>query len=205
MLTLDHVDFSYGDTPILKDVTHTFLEGGITAITGASGIGKTTLLYLLAGLKQPTKGTCVNDHARISAIFQEPRIFPWMTALDNIKAVCRDDARARSYLQILFPDDASVAEKYPAELSGGMKQRISIARALAYNPDLLLLDEPFRGLDATAKEIALQTILREMRGKTCILITHDHEDLVYADEHLYMDGTPDFTLRSVKLGSVSAE
>ena len=205
MLTLDHVCFSYGDTPIFKDLTHSFCEGGVTVLTGASGIVKTTLLYLLSGLKRPTSGVLTNDHTRISAVFQEPRLFGWMTALDNVLTVCRDEVRARAYLEALFPDDTSVAGKYPAELSGGMKQRISIARALAYEPDLLLLDEPFRGLDSETKAIVANTIFEAMKGKTCILITHDEADLAFADEHLFLEGAPTCGMRSVKLGSPSYE
>ena len=205
MLTLEHVDFSYGNTPIFKDLSHTFREGGVTVMTGASGIGKTTLLYLLSGLKKPSGGTIKNDCTRISAIFQEPRLFPWMTALDNVLTVCGDAARASNYLQTLFPDDATVANKYPSELSGGMKQRISIARALAYDPDLLLLDEPFKGLDPQTKQFTAQTIFEAMKGKTCILITHDEADLAFADEHLHLEGAPSYQLRSVKLGNPLAE
>lgn len=205
MLMLEHVDFSYGNAPVLKDVTHTFYEGGTTVITGASGSGKTTLLHLLCGLKKPTGGTVKNDYTRTSVIFQEPRLFPWMSALDNVITVCGDEARARFYLQALFPDDSTVTNKHPAELSGGMKQRVSIARALAYDPDLLLLDEPFRGLDAETKKITANVIFTAMRGKTCILITHDENDLALGDEHLHLDGSPCHCLRSVKLGSDTVE
>ena len=86
-----------------------------------------------------------------------------------------------------------------------MKQRISIARALAYAPDLLLLDEPFRGLDAETKKITADVIFKAMKGKTCILITHDSEDLAFADEHLHLEGAPSFCLRSVELGNFSIE
>ena len=205
MLILDRVSFGYGEVPILRDVTHIFGEGKTTVITGASGIGKTTLLYLLSGLKKPLNGTVKNDHERISAVFQEPRLFPWMTVLDNVLTVCRDQARARFYLQVLFPEDNTVAKKYPAELSGGMKQRVSIARALAYAPDLLLLDEPFKGLDAQTKAITAQIIFEAIKNKTCILITHDKEDLAFADEHLHFEGAPTYRLQSVKLGKPLAE
>lgn len=205
MLTLDRVDFQYGNAPILQSVTHSFLDGGVTVITGASGIGKTTLLYLLAGLKKPSTGKLTNDSSSMAVVFQEPRLFPWMTALDNVSVVCRDPSLARSYLSRLFPEDPSVFDKYPSELSGGMKQRIAIARALASSPDLLLLDEPFKGLDPQTKERTAAIILDTMQNKTCILITHDEEDLSFADEHLRLEGFPDFQLRSVKLGNTTTE
>lgn len=202
MLMLDHVDFSYGNAPLLTDVSHVFLEGKTTAITGASGSGKTTLLYLLSGLKKPTNGTIKNDHSKIAAVFQESRLFPWMTALDNILCVCRDEELSRYYLERLFPDDATVSSKYPSELSGGMKQRVSIARALAYSPDLLLLDEPFKGLDTQTKAITAKILFEAMTDKTCILITHDESDLSFAQEHLHLEGCG---LHSVKLGKSDTE
>lgn len=204
MLTLDRVDFRYGDKTVLKAVSHAFLHGGITGITGPSGIGKTTLLYLLAGLKKPLSGTVINAYTRTAAVFQEPRLFPWMTALENVTTVCRDEALARSYLAALFPDD-EVADQYPAALSGGMKQRVAIARALAYAPDLLLLDEPFRGLDSHTKQATVAVLRKAMAGKTCILITHDSEDLAFCNEQLCLDGAPSYGLRSVKLGNSPTE
>ena len=201
MLKLDHVSFQYADTSILKNISHTFTDGAVTAVTGASGSGKTTLLHLLAGLQRPTMGSIQNTYAKTAVAFQEPRLFPWMTALENITVVCKDKEIARSYLNVLF-SESDVERKYPDELSGGMKQRISLARALAFEPDLLLLDEPFRGLDTETKRKTATFLFEKMREKTCILITHDEEDLPYCDEHLHLWGAPDFTLSSEKLGKV---
>ncbi len=204
MLMLENVHFSYEAETILKNATNRFADGRITAVTGPSGGGKTTLLYLLAGLKKPTKGTVVNDHKRTAVVFQEPRLFPWMTALENVKAICANDTQARAMLAELFDDD-DVADKYPSELSGGMKQRIAIARALVYDPDLLLLDEPFRGLDEETKERTANVVWKHMANKTCILITHDGDDLAFCHEHVTLDGSPTYQLRAVKLGKSSIE
>ena len=113
-----------------------------------------------------------------------------MTALENITVVGADEATAMRYLHALFEDAEEVAKKYPSELSGGMKQRISVARALAYAPDLLLLDEPFRGLDTETKTLVQRLIFNEMQGKTLLLVTHDEADLSLCDKIVRLQGTP---------------
>jgi ABC-type nitrate/sulfonate/bicarbonate transport system ATPase subunit len=189
MLKIENITLKYEDKTVIDGLSYNFAEGVVTAITGASGSGKTTLLYLLSGLKKAQKGTVYNDHKRIAAVFQEHRLFPWLSAIDNITVTGADISRAKELLNILFPDE-TVDEKYPDELSGGMKQRIAIARALAYDPDILLLDEPFKGLDKETKTIVTNTVFDVIKGKTCILITHDEDDLVYCQEHLRISENP---------------
>ena len=108
---------------------------------------------------------------------------------------------AEHYLHALFEDADEVAKKYPHELSGGMKQRISVARALAYAPDLLLLDEPFRGLDAETKTVVQRLIFNEMQGKTMLLVTHDDDDLSFCEEIVRMQGSPVSEILLEKSGS----
>lgn len=204
MLKLEHLTLRYGKQTVLDDITFEFCTG-ITGIVGASGIGKSTLLHAIAGLKAADDGKILSSHERISYIFQEPRLFPWMTALENITTVGVDKDTALRYLRILFDDADEVASKYPHELSGGMKQRISIARALSYAPDLLLLDEPFRGLDAETKEKVSALILEETKGKTLLFVTHDEADLALCDEIVRMDGSPVSQLILEKSGNVETE
>ena len=189
MLKFENVTFRYEDKLIIDGLSHTFSDGVVTAVTGASGSGKTTLLYLLSGLKNVQTGNICNDHKKIAAVFQEHRLFPWMTASENITVTGANFALAKELLQLLFPNE-TIDGKYPDELSGGMKQRIAIARALAYEPDLLLLDEPFKGLDKKTKSIVADVVFSKMKNKTCILITHDEDDLAYCQEHLHILGTP---------------
>ena len=201
MLRIENITLKYEDKTVIEGLSYTFAEGTITAITGASGSGKTTLLYLLSGLKKAKKGTVYNDHKRIAAVFQEHRLFPWLSAIDNITVTGADISRAKELLKLLFPDE-TIDSKYPDELSGGMKQRIAIARALAYDPDLLLLDEPFKGLDKETKAVVANIVFDAMKGKTCILITHDEDDLVYCQEHLRISENPICKFDLVKSSNV---
>ena len=200
MLKIENITFKYDDKTIIDGLCHTFCDGVVTAITGSSGSGKTTLLYLISGLKNAQGGKIYNDHKKTAVVFQEHRLFQWMTAIENITVTGADTARAKELLSLLFPNE-EIGEKYPDELSGGMKQRIAIARALAYEPDLLLLDEPFKGLDKETKAIVAGVVFSEMKNKTCILITHDEDDLEYSQEHLHVVGNPVSHFELVKSSS----
>lgn len=204
MLILENLSVRYGNRLVLSKVNHTFEDGRISAILGPSGIGKTTLLHAVAALTPPTEGRIHSSYLRPAYLFQEPRLFPWMTALENVTAVRSDRERAEALLRRLFPDD-SVLELYPHELSGGMKQRIALARALAYEPDLLLMDEPFRGLDPKTRERVTALLLEELHGKTVLMVTHDREDLSFCHTVLRTVGSPVVALEAEKSGTLSAE
>ena len=156
---LDHTDLSFGD--------------GITCIMGESGIGKTTLLRVIAGLITPDSGEVMGAPVKPSLMFQEDRLFSWLTALENVVIVCGDEAKARELLKRVELSDA--LDKYPSELSGGMKRRVALARALAYDGDMLILDEPFKGLDEALTQRMADLI------KTCdlpvIVSTHAESDV----------------------------
>ena len=189
MIKLENLTVRYQKQTVLKNLSAELPEGAVIAITGASGIGKSTLLHVLAGLLRPNDGKIFLSAKRIAYIFQEPRLFPWMTALENVSTVCNDEAKARMLLERLLPD-TEAAQKYPSELSGGMKQRVSIARALAYEPDLLLLDEPFKGLDSETREACAKFLFEQTRGCTVLMVTHDADDLRYCDVVLSMERSP---------------
>ena len=169
MLKLEKISLKYGDNTVLHDLSYEFEHGKLTAILGESGVGKTTLLNIIAGLLKPE---------RISYVFQDPRLFDWMTATENVSTVS-NDTLAVEMLTLMGLEDS--LDKYPAELSGGMKQRVSLARALAYSPDLILLDEPFKGLDPELRREVSKKVLELIRGKTAIMITHDESDAELAD------------------------
>ena len=135
---------SYGEKKVLQDFSAEFGEG-ITLLTGPSGFGKTTLLHTIAGLVEPDSGEIIGRPERISLMFQDDRLLPWLTALQNIEVVCDDRERAMYYLRAVELEKE--ADSKPGALSGGMRRRVALARALAYESDLLLLDEPFKGMD----------------------------------------------------------
>ena len=202
MIKLKNVSVSYDGQSVIKNLSFTFEDGRIYAIAGASGIGKTTLLGAIAGLVPLSGGSIDSTHKKMSYIFQDARLFPWMSALENVKCVCDDEQKARRYLELLLPDSA---DKYPHELSGGMKQRVSIARALAYEADLVLLDEPFKGLDDASKDNTINVVLEALQGKTAILISHDKNELNLASDLYVMESSPVSALTKVKSGTPYSE
>ena len=177
MLNLCDLSFSYGDKTVLEHFSLSVKPGEIVAVMGASGCGKSTLLNLIAGLKKPTAGTVECHATRISYAFQEPRLFPWLTVEENLLAVlgARDDAAVELVDATLATVGLSDAKKlFPSELSGGMKSRVSLARALVYGGDLFLLDEPFSALDEQLRTSLADALRKEFkkRGVTAIIVTH---------------------------------
>ncbi|MBQ7336372.1 MAG: ATP-binding cassette domain-containing protein [Clostridia bacterium] len=180
MLTFDRVSFSYAKKPVLNELSFTLSDGEILAVMGPSGCGKTTLLTLAAGLNKPKAGKIISTFTKIAYVFQEPRLFPWMSVEDNLRAVLpepkQDDGRVSEVLTLVGLSDC--AGQYPDELSGGMKIRASLARALIYGGDLFLLDEPFAALDEALRrslsELLKQTIRQS--GASALFVTHQLSD-----------------------------
>jgi len=172
MIQLEKVTLAYGEQTVLHDCSLHVAAGERVALMGPSGCGKTSLLHAVAGLSN-LPGVTVNG--RISYVFQEAALFPWLTAAENINVVLDDSAatlpQAEEWLQRV--ELTGCREKHPHQLSGGQKQRVSIARALAYGGEILLLDEPFQGLDEETKAQMAMLIEREWQGKTLLLATHD--------------------------------
>jgi NitT/TauT family transport system ATP-binding protein len=177
----------------LEDITLEVRSGEFLALVGPSGCGKSTLLDLLGGLTTPTSGRILLDGRPIAGpgrdrgiVFQQYALFPWRTAAENVefgldiaglKARQRLDI-TRSFLDLVGL--SAFADRYPHELSGGMKQRVAIARSLAYDPEVLLMDEPFAALDAQTRETLQGELLRIWRatGKTIVFITHGIDEAV---------------------------
>ena len=173
-MELKHVFKSFDGKAVLSDVSLLFPEGQISCLFGPSGRGKTTILRLLAGLEQPDSGTVdgVGDR-RVSVIFQEDRLLPFCTAEMNV-SVAAPGVDARLWLEkVGLADDAG---KYPTQLSGGMCRRVALARALAYDGAVFLMDDPFKGLDREMKLRMMELVRRSLRGKTALFITHDLEE-----------------------------
>lgn len=173
MIELQDITVRFGSHAVLDRFSARIPLTGVTAVTGPSGSGKTTLLRVLLGLQKPDSGRITGlDGVRIAPVFQEDRLLPWRTALENVSLV-GDRNGGEPYLRRLGLSDA--LDQKPAALSGGMRRRVAIARALHYRGDLLLLDEPFTGLDEKARRMAAGVLLD---AKIPILVvTHDPEEL----------------------------
>lgn len=174
MLELKNVCLSYGKLEVLKNISLRLARGERIALMGPSGCGKTSLLRVSAGLQKPYSGSVINSAERTAMVFQEPRLLPWLSAEDNVKLTIPTGAKTSSH-PVNWLEKLGIAEaakKRPDELSGGMQQRVALARALAYEADLLLLDEPFKALDAATKGNVIKTI-SSSTDAAIILVTHD--------------------------------
>lgn len=173
MLRLQNISHSYGGHTVLRDVSLSLAPGQRIALMGPSGVGKTTLLRIAMGLLVPLEGDVDNTFSKTAAVFQEPRLLPWRTALENVNLVLADDKttldKARFHLEQLGLGDA--ADKYPRELSGGMQQRVALARAMAAEGDLLILDEPFKAMDEVLRFQVMELVARTEAA--ILLVTHD--------------------------------
>ena len=193
------LSFSYPGTDklVLKDINMDVAEGEFVSILGQSGCGKSTLLRLLAGLEKQTSGEILIDGKPFSGpslsrgvVFQDYGLFPWMTAGENIMLALRqrfperDKKELREVAVNMLQSvglDKGVYNKLPKELSGGMKRRVSIARALAAKADVYIMDEPFKGLDPETRSAVFGVIRRRTEDALLIMVTHDPTDAECAD------------------------
>ncbi|MGI6030680.1 MAG: ATP-binding cassette domain-containing protein [Eubacteriales bacterium] len=167
---------SFQGKVILRNVSFQVPKGGILCMMGPSGCGKTTLLRMLMGLERPDSGTLRVKPASCAAVFQEDRLCLGLSVLENLR-LTRPETDAtfwKRHLQAL--DVAECMGQRVTELSGGMKRRVVLARCMANSAPLLLLDEPFQGLDEENRKRALQYIEQERQGRTLVLVTHDSRD-----------------------------
>ena len=171
----------FNDKVIFENYSVCIPENKITFIMGESGCGKTTLLKMICGLDKEYDGEILLSSNKLSCVFQEPRLFPTLTAKENIEIVGKGgDFSVLDVLRLIELDKD--AELYPDELSGGMKMRLSIARALYYNGDIFVLDEPFSALDEELKDRILSKIFDALKGKTVLIVSHDPKEAEkYAD------------------------
>jgi nitrate/nitrite transport system ATP-binding protein len=211
-LEFQGVSKSYGATPVLKDINLKITEGEFVAIVGFSGSGKTTLISLMAGLLQADEGVMLCNNREIAGpgpdrgvVFQSYSLMPWMTVRQNValavdqvfKDASRAERAARVEKYVDMVNLTPAMDKRPAELSGGMRQRVAVARALAASPDILLLDEPLSALDALTRSKLQDEIIRiwSQEKKTVVLITNDvDEGIIMADRIIPLKPGPNATL-----------
>jgi NitT/TauT family transport system ATP-binding protein len=181
-----------GEVPALAGIDLAVNAGDFVALLGPSGCGKSTLLRLVAGLDRPERGTVRGDSARIGMVFQDAHLLPWRDVLANVELPLElfgrpsAERRARAEAAIVQVGLGDAARRYPAELSGGMRMRASLARALVTEPRLLLLDEPFAALDELTR-MALDDELRRLwreAGLTVLFVTHSIAEAAYLAERV---------------------
>ena len=205
-IQLQHIGLTYDDQNgylhVLEDIHTHIRPQEFLCVLGPSGCGKTTLLRVLAGLDEATKGKVFypgRHSPRIGIVFQESNLMPWRTVLENItlplelRGVDPNGARLQALDLIELVDLGDFIDVWPGSLSGGMAQRVAIARALIQDPDILLLDEPFRSLDALTREQMGTELLRvwQVHRKTVVMVTHSiSEALLLADRVLVLSRRP---------------
>lgn len=186
-LALDRVGHAWLGRTVFEDFDLALADGEVVALVGPSGCGKTTILQIAAGLIEPLRGRVRRHYRRHAVVFQEPRLLPWLTTRDNIayglkiagvgRAARHAVAQARALDVGLAPGDL---DKYPVELSGGMRQRAAVARALAVEPDVIFFDEPFTAVDVGLKRVLQDLVIAAARRSrfSAIFVTHDLSEAV---------------------------
>jgi nitrate/nitrite transport system ATP-binding protein len=207
-LKLDHIDKTFirgsAETEVLKDITLGIDKGEFVSMIGHSGCGKTTLLNIVAGLARATTGGVLLEEREVNepgpdraVVFQNHSLLPWLTVYDNVRLAVdkvfsgkksRPERRAWTLHNLELVQMAHAKDKRPAEISGGMKQRVGLARALAMEPKVLLLDEPFGALDALTRahlQDSVMAIHQKLRN-TVLMITHDVDEAVLLSDRIVM-------------------
>jgi len=203
VLKVENISHKFNDIKILNDISFEINKGEIKSILGSSGCGKTTILHICAELLNQSNGTINNSFTKSSFLFQEPRLLPWQNVIDNISLPLKETSLTKEMITEKAKDIALKLGlkkndflKYPKDLSGGMKQRVSFARALIVEPSLLFLDEPFSALDIGLKKELYDILIQKVQIKelSVLFITHDIMEAVKLSDEVMI-------LKSDKNGS----
>jgi NitT/TauT family transport system ATP-binding protein len=208
-LILEHVSHNYGTVSVLNDLNIEVNHGEVAVLVGPSGCGKTTILNMLSGYIKPAFGTVVRE-GNIRTVYQQDGLFPWLTVSENIslglrsvKDISRHDDEMRELIQLIHLEGFETY--YPHQLSGGMRQRVELARVLAGDSDILLMDEPFSSLDYQTRlrmRLELVRVLRK-RPRTVVFVTHDIEEAAQlADRVLVLSNRPATVIRELKIDAL---
>lgn len=202
-LKVQNVSKSYGILKVLDNVSFYVKDGEFVCIIGESGCGKTTILKIIAGIEKADSGEIIFESStRVGFVFQDDRLLPWKTVYDNIlfavRAVKADESMVKRVLEIVGLN--GFEKYYPKQLSGGMRQRVGIARALAIQPDLLLMDEPFANLDAQTRERMQDELLKIVGKMTVIFVTHSIDEALFlADRIIVFSPRPARVIRTIEI------
>lgn len=203
-ILIDRIGMVFGFREVLRDVNLEIADGEFITIVGLSGCGKTTLLNMIAGLLTPTSGQVLVDGDAVkgpgpsrAVVFQDAALLPWRTVLRNVelglemqKKYPKEEIRTRALKHVELVGLKNFANDYPHQLSGGMRQRVNLARALVAEPDVLLMDEPFAALDAHTRETMGYELLRiwQQSRKTVIFITHSADEAIMLSDRIIAMG-----------------
>lgn len=200
VLELIGVCKNFGKLKVLNDINLIAHEGQSIAVVGRSGCGKTTLLRIIASLESPDCGEIKKNFHRLGYVFQEDRLIPWCTAYENLSFVCEKEKEIEEVLKLVGLE--KFKDYKPKKLSGGMRQRLNLARAILTKPDLILFDEPFQSLDLATKSKLiddLRVILRQLHT-TYILVTHDIREATCLVQKIYvLSGHPATIVQQIDL------
>jgi NitT/TauT family transport system ATP-binding protein len=212
MLKLNNINFAYEpkkdhNNLILKDFNLDIIEGELLSLVGPSGCGKTTLVNIIAGYLKPTSGDISVDGKIVEfpgkdriVINQEDDLFAWMTVMDNMKIISKNDLLIKKYLDLTNLFD--YANYYPGQLSGGMKKRLSLARALLADAKFIIMDEPFASLDHKTRDKLQEEVLKIIKesGKTVLLVTHNVDEAIFmSDRVLFISSKPINVVREFQI------
>jgi NitT/TauT family transport system ATP-binding protein len=206
-LSFERIGHAFLGRPVLEDVHLALADGELVALVGPSGCGKTTLLAIAADLVKPLRGRVRRSYRRHAIVFQEPRLLPWFTARDNIAyglANLGMSRRERNEIADARANDVGLAPielgKYPAELSGGMRQRVAVARALAVQPDIIFFDEPFTAVDVGLRRTLQDLVVRMAHEKhfSGLFVTHDLAEAVRLADRLAILSARQHTITDIR-------
>lgn len=191
ILSVKNLRKSYGKLKIIDNISFQLFERESIAFLGPSGCGKTTLLRIIAGLEKNFEGIVDRHFSKMGYVFQEPRLIPWKNVFENLTFVCNDEDKVKSILEMLKLE--KFAQYLPAKLSGGMRQRVNLARALLSEPDVLFLDEPFASLDVHTKLGIIEDLIEKRKNTNfaMLLVTHDiREAMLLSDRIILLSDKP---------------
>lgn len=202
LLKISKIEKNFNNICVLKDFSMEVKKEEIVCIIGPSGCGKSTLLNIISGILTPELGKMLNNSSKISYVFQEDRLLPWKNVLENIKIVNKKSSKEDCLSLISKVGLEGFENYYPSKLSGGMKQRCSIARAFNYEADLLLMDEPLKSLDYNLRISMIKYLLKlwEDTKKSIVFVTHEiDEALLLGDKIVVLSNRPTRVLKEIHI------